>query len=309
MLDRVYSVAMKTSSVCLTIFAGLLSSVAYAQQPVQIPDDEATAHLISHADAVYPPIAKVAHVQGNVVLRVTVDGSGKVQHIVSLSGNAMLMGAALDAVKDWKWRPFEEARGQPAVFKVSVPFGSELTEDQEKSKLDLEVGKEYFQLDSACRDALRVPGDGAVAPCRREVAAAIRFPWQEQRHLEILDAHQNLGRALLSAGKAKEAVEEFDLAIQIAEQSMKKSDAEYAYPYFWRAMAEIQTGMVEPALKDYIVGEDSMRLAIKTLPDMKKAYSFTLERMLRQHASVLTQVGRAGDAKPLLAEADSLKLD
>jgi TonB family protein len=298
-----------TWSWCAVFVVGLSVRVACGQQAIRISGDEAVMHLLDHADPIYPPIAKVAHVQGTVVLKVVVDGSGKVQKVSSLSGNAMLLQAAIDGVKGWTWRPFEETHGAPAVFEVRVPFGSTPTGDQEKAKLDLAVGKEYFALDSACRDALRPPGNGAVDPCRKEVAAATRFPWQEQRHLEILDAHENLGRALLSAGQAEEAIGEFNLAIQIADQSMKKSDAEFAYPRFWRAMAELSVGKVDPALTDYAAGEESMRLAIKNLPDMKKQYGFTLERMLRQHASVLTQLGRGDEAKPLVVEAESLKED
>jgi TonB family protein len=288
------------------LLVGLFLQVAHGQQPVRVTDAEATEHLIRHDDPVYPPIAKAARVQGTVVLKVEVDGTGKVRHIASVAGNAMLMQTAISAVKDWTWRPFDEAHGAPVVFEVKVPFGTELTEDQEKAKLDLEVGKEYFPLDGACRDALRVPGDGAIAPCRKEVAVSTRFPWQEQRHLEILDAHENLGRALLNAGMAKEAIEEFDLAIQIAEQSMKKSDAEYAYPLLWRATAERQVANNDAALKDYASAEESMRLAIKNLPDMTKQYGFALKRMLQQHAALLTAMGRDQEGQSLLSEANTL---
>ncbi len=124
--------------------------------------------------------------------------------------------------------------------------------------------------------------------------------------MEILDAHQNLGHALLNAGLAKEAIAEFDFAIQIAEQSLKKSDAEYAYALFWRATAERQIADNEAALKDYAAAEESMRLAIKSLPDMTKQYGFALRRMLQQHAALLTAMGRDQEAQGLLSEAGSL---
>jgi len=289
------------------LLVSALQSRAGGQEPVRVRDTEATAHLLAHEEPVYPPIAKVARVHGTVILDVTIDAAGKVTHITSVSGNAMLMQAAIDAVKDWKYRPFDEATGRPVITQVKVPFETNLTADQQKSQLDQDVGKEYFPLDSACRSALRTSGDGALTPCRQEVAVAMRFPWQEQRHLEILDAHENLGRALLNAGKAKESIEEFDLAIQIAEQSMKKSDAEYAYPLFWRASAERQLGANEAALKDYSSGEESMRLAIKNLPDMTKQYGFTLKGMLQQHAALLSAMGRDQESQRLLVEANSVE--
>jgi TonB family protein len=54
----------------------------------------------------YPPLARVAHVEGDVQLRVTTDGSG-VASVVVESGQPMLAKAAQDNVRTWKFEPHE----------------------------------------------------------------------------------------------------------------------------------------------------------------------------------------------------------
>jgi len=75
--------------------------------------------LVKTIGPVYPPEAKEKHIQGNVVLSVTVDKSGKVSSIKVLSGPEQLVKSALDAVKQWEYEPPAIA---PAVTTVTVNF-------------------------------------------------------------------------------------------------------------------------------------------------------------------------------------------
>ncbi len=53
----------------------------------------------------YPEIAKRLKIAGTVRLEVTVDPSGKVTDVKSVSGNHMLTPAAEEAVRRWKFVP------------------------------------------------------------------------------------------------------------------------------------------------------------------------------------------------------------
>jgi protein TonB len=61
--------------------------------------------LISHADPVYPEVAKAAHISGTVELAVLIAQDGNVQQISVISGHPLLRQAALDAVKTWTYSP------------------------------------------------------------------------------------------------------------------------------------------------------------------------------------------------------------
>jgi TonB family protein len=59
----------------------------------------------SRVSPVYPEIAKRMRVTGEVRLEVTVDASGTVTDVKTVSGNRMLGAAAEDAVRKWKFAP------------------------------------------------------------------------------------------------------------------------------------------------------------------------------------------------------------
>ena len=63
------------------------------------------ASLINQTRPVYPPLARQARIQGNVVLHAIIDKDGKVAQLEVISGHPLLVQAALDAVKQWRYKP------------------------------------------------------------------------------------------------------------------------------------------------------------------------------------------------------------
>ncbi len=53
----------------------------------------------------YPPMARIAHIQGDVVLLVTLSAKGDVAELKVISGYPLLIQAAIDAVHQWKYKP------------------------------------------------------------------------------------------------------------------------------------------------------------------------------------------------------------
>jgi protein TonB len=62
--------------------------------------------LIQKTAPLYPQIAKLARVSGTVVLKATITTSGNLVDIQVVSGPDMLQHAALEAVKNWRYRPY-----------------------------------------------------------------------------------------------------------------------------------------------------------------------------------------------------------
>jgi len=54
----------------------------------------------------YPAIAKEAHIQGTVVLQVTISKTGTIEELHVVSGAPLLWQASIDAVKTWRYRPY-----------------------------------------------------------------------------------------------------------------------------------------------------------------------------------------------------------
>jgi periplasmic protein TonB len=62
--------------------------------------------LIRKVQPLYPPLAKTARIQGAVVLFAVISRAGTIDNLRVLSGHPMLVPAAIDAVKQWQYRPY-----------------------------------------------------------------------------------------------------------------------------------------------------------------------------------------------------------
>jgi len=63
-------------------------------------------YLIRRVQPDYPVIAKQAGVRGSVVLAAVISTDGAIERLHVLSGHPMLIPAAINAVKQWRYRPY-----------------------------------------------------------------------------------------------------------------------------------------------------------------------------------------------------------
>jgi TonB family protein len=77
------------------------------------------ANLISQVPPVYPPLARQAKIEGVVRMAATIDKEGRVAHLEIISGHPLLVPAALDAVKQWVYRP-TLLNGQPVEVQTTI---------------------------------------------------------------------------------------------------------------------------------------------------------------------------------------------
>jgi TonB family protein len=68
---------------------------------------------------VYPPDAKKAKVQGKVVLDAVIGKDGTVEKLTVVSGPDALQKSAMDAVRDWTYKPFL-LNGEPVDVKTTI---------------------------------------------------------------------------------------------------------------------------------------------------------------------------------------------
>jgi protein TonB len=78
-----------------------------------------------HVNPVYPPVAAAARIQGAVVLEATIDENGDVVNLRVLRSIPLLDGAAIDAVRQWKYEP-TLLNGRPVAILMSVSVRFEL---------------------------------------------------------------------------------------------------------------------------------------------------------------------------------------
>ncbi len=85
---------------------------------VRVSQGVSQALLVKRVEPVYPEAARQSHLEGTVVLDTKIDVDGNVEDVTVISGPPLLVPAAVDAVKQWKYKPYT-LDGKPA--KIETP--------------------------------------------------------------------------------------------------------------------------------------------------------------------------------------------
>jgi len=75
--------------------------------------------LIHQVKPSYPALARQARIQGTVVLQAVIGKDGNIQNLKVVSGHPMLAPAALEAVKQWKYKPYY-LNGEPVEVDTTI---------------------------------------------------------------------------------------------------------------------------------------------------------------------------------------------
>jgi TonB family protein len=75
-------------------------------EPVNLPESAAWGLLTRPVDPVYPDAAKASGQRGSVVLQVLIGRDGTVQDAKFLQGSLVFARVAIDAVKQWRFKPY-----------------------------------------------------------------------------------------------------------------------------------------------------------------------------------------------------------
>jgi len=94
------------------VIGGIVSSAPVAvpkvatPQKVRVSQGVSEGLLLHKVTPQYPPLAKQARIQGSVILQATIGKDGSIQNLRVQSGHPMLTQSAIDAVRQWKYKPY-----------------------------------------------------------------------------------------------------------------------------------------------------------------------------------------------------------
>jgi TonB family protein len=97
-------------------------------QRLRVGANAIAANLISRVEPVYPEAAKQARIQGIVVLEIEISAAGTVDNARVITGHPLLIQAAIDAVKQWRYKP-TLLNGQPSPMTTTVTMNFALSGD------------------------------------------------------------------------------------------------------------------------------------------------------------------------------------
>ncbi len=101
----------------------VVAAVPKTTSPVKISQGVSTGLLLAPIRPIYPRIAVMSRVEGTVVVTAIIDKHGRITGLQVLSGPDMLKTAAVDAVKEARYRPYL-LNGEPTevITTISVNF-------------------------------------------------------------------------------------------------------------------------------------------------------------------------------------------
>lgn len=106
------------------VIGGIISSTPVVPkvatpQRVRVSQGVTQGLLIRKVQPAYPPLARQARIQGSVLLQAEISKDGTIQNLRLISGHPMLAPAAIEAVKQWRYKPYI-LNGEPVEVETQI---------------------------------------------------------------------------------------------------------------------------------------------------------------------------------------------
>ena len=107
------------------VIGGIISSAPVAvpkvatPQRVRVSQGVTQGLLLRQVKPNYPQLARTARIQGAVLLQAEISKNGDIQNLRVISGHPMLIQSALEAVKQWKYKPYY-LNGEPVEGETQI---------------------------------------------------------------------------------------------------------------------------------------------------------------------------------------------
>jgi len=106
------------------VIGGIISSTPVVPkvatpQRVRVSQGVTQGLLIRKVQPAYPPLARQARIQGSVLLQAEISRDGTIENLRLISGHPMLAPAAIEAVKQWRYKPYI-LNGEPVEVETQI---------------------------------------------------------------------------------------------------------------------------------------------------------------------------------------------
>jgi protein TonB len=104
------------------VFSGLVASLVEAQAAAKhkvTSSAVSEGKIVKSVRPVYPPKVTAKAIAEGVVVKLTIDKQGVPRDLQVIKGDPVLAKAALQALRQWRWKPYK-LNGEPVEVKSSV---------------------------------------------------------------------------------------------------------------------------------------------------------------------------------------------
>jgi protein TonB len=113
------------------VIGGIISSTPMVPkvatpQRIRVSQGVTQGMILRKIQPAYPPLARQARIQGPVVLQAEIGKDGSITNLRLISGHPMLAPAAIEAIKQWKYKPYI-LNGEPVEVETTITFNFTLS--------------------------------------------------------------------------------------------------------------------------------------------------------------------------------------
>ena len=292
----------------------LVSVNLLSAQTTVVLSDDANHHLIKRVPAVYPQMAQIAHIAGQVTLRFTISATGEVADVQPVSGHPLLIQAAQAALKQWRYTPFEDAGHKISVVTsvvIDFPQGLPLAPEEMARKREKEKQIDQFQsaLSACILNVDKRLFTEAEPFCRRALASSKTLGPEDV--FSRMEAYKRMGHLLLAQGKNGEALEDYQEELRIAQTLPESNNYDLAQAHANVGNARRELGDLAGAARQYQDAESLYRRISKSTSSrfVKNESAYSFWQLLRSHAEMLRQMGQPDAATALDQEAAGIVIE
>lgn len=88
-------------------------------QKLRVSSGVAEGLVLHKVNPTYPYEARLAHIQGEVILQATIGRDGLIHNLKAVTGHPVLVEAAKGAVEQWRYRPYM-LKGNPVEVETTI---------------------------------------------------------------------------------------------------------------------------------------------------------------------------------------------
>lgn len=220
--------------------------------------------------AVKVPAAPVPNASGSVTVLFRTSEQGDVIDMHVKGGTSAMEQAAEASLKQWKFKPLT-LNGRPVQINSAVifVFSNGIPRVEVPQPMPAQILSPGLQF--PCSNALLRRDTDAAELCKKQLDAVDKD--KQSTPMEQFTARDEYGLALLDdSHQPDQAMQQFTLAINVAHDGLKESDAEWAYVYWHRATAEKRMGNLPEAEQDLKTARSSMSLAEEASAGASRVY-------------------------------------
>jgi len=261
--------------------------------------NEALRQLEKRVDPVVPPEAAAAQIGGLVVVEATIRANGTVGEVRVLAGERAVHQAAIDAVRQWTFKPFlRNGKPSPVLAILDIAF-SDPKRDEAKRRY-----QEAVQAEVECERVLAARERTAIAAC--EELVRVTDASRPDEPLVRSRARVLHVRALAESGQVKAALGVLRSALDIRLIASGPADADVASLYAIEGALLRRDGDLLRADEAYTRAVQTFEAAIEKLPSFRENYEARLREVLQLQSELRQSLGLKAAAEALDRKALAL---